>query len=181
MSFMAELMVDEYGYLFGGETIFPVDTIDHDWRTPYPRFDEVVEFTWQPGEVGTKPSFFRHPEIRDWVCDKTAWTAISDIAAKDLHLIGQGDLGGERLFIVQVVSILDVIDRAASIIDKLPSYEVLRFPSFLNRAKVEVARRVFRVPGSYTDLFMGVEVKRELDAAKISGLRYVPVPFAQLE
>jgi len=50
VAFMAELLVDDYGYLFGGEEVFPVDVTKHDWLTPYPQFKKMVSLSgaWRP-------------------------------------------------------------------------------------------------------------------------------------
>jgi hypothetical protein len=117
VAYMIGLLVDEYGYLTGGEDVFPVDTIDHDWETPYPRYDGVAEFTWEAGELGEQPGVFRHPEIRDWACDEQGWSVLQRTSPGDFHLIGEGRLDGRRLLVLQVVTILDIVDREASIID----------------------------------------------------------------
>ena len=178
MAYMIGLLVDEYGYLTDGEDVFPVDTIDHDWETPYPRYDGVAEFTWQAGELGEQPGVFRHPEIRDWVCDEQAWSVLQRTSPGDLHLIGEGRLDGRRLLVVQVVAMLDIVDREASIIDRYETYEILQFPTFVGQSRNAVAGRAFRVPGSYTDVFVGQAVKEALEAANVTGLSYTPVEFS---
>ncbi|MGN9807090.1 hypothetical protein [Micromonospora sp. L32] len=177
MAFMAELSVDEYGYLFGGEEAFPVDVTEHDWETPYPIFESLANFEWDPGELGTHPNIFRHPEIRDWVCDSRAWSVLSMVAAPDIRLIGEGFLGEERMYIVQVIATLNVVDPEASIIHDYGSYRVVEFPAFRRSAADGISSRAFRVPGSYTDLFLGDVVKSSLDDAGIVGLRYTPIPL----
>jgi hypothetical protein len=72
---------------------------------------------------------------------------------------------------------LDIVDREESIIDKYSSYEILRFPAFVRSAESETDRRAFRVPGSYTDVFVGKAVKQALETAAVTGLTYTPVPF----
>jgi hypothetical protein len=174
MAFMTELLVDDYGFLFGGEEVFPVDVTEHDWRTPYPRFDATASFEREAGTLGSRPDVFRHPEIRDWVCDEAAWSVLSSVAPSDVRLTGQGRLGTTRMYAVQVVAILDVVDLESSEIDDYGSYQVVRFPAFHRSASV--SQRVFRIPGSYTDLFVGSAVKGSLDDEGITGLGYTPVP-----
>ena len=179
MAFLPVLLVDEYGYLTGGEATFPVDVIEHGWEsTPYPPLSGIAEFDWEPGELGVQPGVFRHPEIRDWVCDETAWSVLSGAAGDDLHLIGAGDLDGKPLFVVQVITVLDIVDREESIIDTYPTYEILRFPAFRAGSEELVERRVFRVPGSFPDVFIGARIREELDRAGVTGFNYAPVPFA---
>jgi hypothetical protein len=177
---MVQLMVDEYGYLVGGEDLFPVDTTDHDWDWPYPPYNGDAKFSWRRGELATHPSFFRHPEIRDWVCDETAISILLDEAPHDIHVIGHGSLDGKKLTVVQATTILDIVDRESSIVDKYPSYEVLRFPVFRRGSKEVIESRVFRVPGSYIDVFMGKHIQSALEDAGLTGLRFAPVDFADV-
>jgi hypothetical protein len=175
MAFMAELLVDEYGYLFGGEESFPVDVTQHDWESPYPTFDAFAKFEWAAGESGSEPNIFRHPEIRDWVCDGAAWSVLSDGAPSDVRLLGKGYLGEKELHVVQVVAMLDIVDVDASVVADYGSYRVIEFPAFLAGHGDEIRSRIFRIPGSYTDLFLGDLLKAALDEAEIVGLGYTPV------
>jgi hypothetical protein len=179
MAFMAELLVDEYGFLFGGEEAFPVDVTEHDWESPYPKFDASARFEWEAGELGAEPNIFRHPEIRDWVCDGVAWSVLSRVAPLDVRLLGQGYLGVKELHVVQVVTMLDVVDVDASVVADYGSYRVIEFPSFRDGCDDEIRSRIFRIPGSYTDIFLGDLLKSELDDAGIVGLGYSSVPIAK--
>ncbi|MFF0152077.1 hypothetical protein [Micromonospora sp. NPDC005203] len=177
MAFMTELMVNEYGYLLGGERSFPVDVVEHDWLKPYPQFEATVSFRWEAGDLLRRPNIFRHPEIRDWVCDDAAYSVLSGLAPHDLRVIGRGWLGDTPMHIVQVVSMLDIVDLDSSVIQDYGSYQVVDFPAFRRSADLDIGSRIFRVPGSYTGLFIGDTIRDSLDGAKISGLGYVPVPF----
>jgi hypothetical protein len=178
MAFMAELLVDEYGYLIGGEEAFPVDVTEHDWESPYPKFRALARFEWEAGELGTEPNIFRHPEIRDWVCDDVAWSVLAKVAPLDVKLLGKGYLGEKELRIVQVVAMLDVVDIDASLVADYGSYRVIEFPAFRDDCDDEVRSRIFRIPGSYTDIFLGEFLKLSLDEAGIVGLGYRPIPTA---
>lgn len=177
MAYMAELLVNEYGYLFGGEEAFPIDVTDHDWESPYPKFGTPARFEWEAGELGIEPSIFRHPEIRDWVCDDAAWFVLSKVAPLDVRLLGKGHLGEKELHIVQVVTMLDVVNVDASVVADYGSYRAIEFPAFRDDRNGETRSRIFRIPGSYTDIFLGELLKSSLDEAGIAGLRYSPVPF----
>ena len=61
VAFMAELLVDDYGYLFGGEEVFPVDVTKHDWLTPYPQFKKMVSLSGGLETLGVAPTFFGIP------------------------------------------------------------------------------------------------------------------------
>ncbi|GII56255.1 hypothetical protein Pth03_46440 [Planotetraspora thailandica] len=82
------------------------------------------------------------------------------------------------MHVVQVIAMLDIVDRSSSIIRDYGSYQVVEFSAFRHSTESEVRSRVFRIPGSYTDLFVGSAVKASLDDAGIRGLGYTPVPFA---
>ncbi|GIF24002.1 hypothetical protein Ate02nite_67320 [Paractinoplanes tereljensis] len=178
MAFMARLLVDEYGFLFGGEEGFPVDVTEHDWESPYPTFVVPARFEWEAGGLGAEPNIFRHPEIRDWVCDDVAWSVLSKVAPSDPRLLGKGYLGEKELHIVQVVTMLDVVDVAASVVADYGSYRVIEFPAFRDGCDDEMRSRIFRIPGLYTDIFLGDLLKSSLDEAGIVGLGYSPVPVA---
>jgi hypothetical protein len=178
MAFMTELSVDQYGFLFGGEDAFPVDVTEHDWETPYPTFEKPARCAWEAGELGVEPSVFRHPEIRDWICDDAAWPVLRKVAPSDVRLLGRAYLGEKELFVVQVVAMLDVVDVDASVIADYGSYRVIEFPAFTEGSDDETRSRIFRIPGSYTDVFVGDLVKSSLDEAQVRGLGYTPVPSA---
>ncbi|MDP9814124.1 hypothetical protein [Spirilliplanes yamanashiensis] len=46
---MADLDVNEYGWVTGGVEAFPIHVTDHDWLTPYPRFHSIPAFRWEAG------------------------------------------------------------------------------------------------------------------------------------
>ena len=176
MAFLTGILVDEYGYLTGGEDVFPVNVIDHDFRTPYPLFDGDPAFTWEPGERGEPPNIFRHPEIRDWVCDDAAWSVLA-AAGPDVRRLGGGHLGERPLHVVQVVGLVTEVDPAASVRRDYGSYQVVEFPALYRDAEPAVRTRAFRVPGNYTSVFVGAAVKEALDKAGIAGLSYTPLTF----
>jgi hypothetical protein len=177
MAFMAELDSGDYGALDGGQEMFPVRTVDHDWETPYPPYSGVAEFAWEPGELGDRPNVFRHTWIRDWVCDDMLWSLLCAHARADVHHIGRGRVGSVPVHVVQVTAMLDIVDPETSIIDRYPSYEILRFPTFVAEAREQVADRIFRVPGSYIDVFVGSNIRKAFDDAKMTGFTYAPVSF----
>jgi hypothetical protein len=105
-----------FGTLDAPEDPFPVRVVrDLDWLgVPYPALASVVSFEWEPGEAGEKPDMFWYPQMWDWVCSKRAYDVLVGAAASDLHLIAEGRLDGEPVFLVRVVSVLDVVDREHS-------------------------------------------------------------------
>lgn len=177
MAYLVERDVDEYGCVDGDETLFPVGITEHDWTTPYPPVDRIIAFDWEPGEGSTKPDVFWYPQMDDWVCNERAYEVLTATAGGDIHTIARGTVDGDPVFLVQVKSILDVVDRERSIIERYPSYEILRFPAFKREAAEMVSSRVFRVPGSLTMRFVGEQVKAALEAAEIKGLRFVAVDW----
>lgn len=179
MAYLAELDMDEYGCLDGEEEVFPVASVEHDWDTPYPPLDRVVQFVWEPGEAKRKPDVFWYPHMRDWVCSERAYEVLKRCAGSDVHTIARGELDGKPVFVVQAPQVLDVVDRNASVIDVYPSYEVLRFPAFRRSMADAVSSRIFRVPGGITMVFVGDLLKHELEKAGIEGLRFVPVDWAE--
>jgi hypothetical protein len=173
VAFRTEILVDEYGYLTGGEDTFPIDVTGHDFRKPYPLFDGDPAFTWEPGGRGETPDIFRHPEIRDWVCDDAAWSVLA-AAGPDVRRLGGGHLGGRPLHVVQVVGLVTDVDPEASVRHDYGSYQVVEFPA-LRGGESAVRTRVFRVPDNYTSVFVGAAVKQALDDAGITGLSYAPL------
>jgi len=180
MAYLVELDVDNFGSLDGPEDTFPVSVVDHNWLgVPYPAVASVVSFEWEPGETADEPDVFWYPQMRDWVCSKRAYDLLAGVASSDLHVIAEGRLDVNPVFVVQVLSVLDVVDRENSIIDKYPSYEILRFPIFFRGASAAVASRIFRVPGSTTMIFVGDTVKQAIDNAGIKGFRFTPVDWSE--
>lgn len=178
MAYLVELDVDEYGTLSGGEGLFPVDVIDHDWNTPYPPFQQVIPFEWDRGDGAGRPNVFWHPEIRDWVCDTSSYELLGRLAPGDVHTIAHGRLGSQELHVVQAVAVLDVVDREASLIDRQATYEILQFPAFFHSVADEISTRVFRVPGMHTAVFVGEAVKRALESSGTAGIRFVAVDWS---
>lgn len=180
MAYVVELDVDRYGSLDGPVDGFPVDVIDHDWMgVPYPQVSEVVSFEWESRETAEQPDVFWSPQMRDWVCARTAFDVLAATAPADLHRIAEGRLDGAPVFVVQVLNVLDVVDRENSIIERYPSYEVLQFPSLYRSASSQVAGRIFRVPGSVTMILMGEDVKQAADTAGLKGFKFTPVEWSE--
>ncbi len=178
MAYLVELEVDDYGALDGPEESFPVNVVDHNWLgVPYPAVPAVVRFEWEPGDAGVAPDVFWYPQMRDWVCTEKAYETLT-AASPDLHLVANGRLGEDPLFLVQILTVLDVVDRENSIIDRFPSYEILRFPAFSRSSRSLVENRIFRVPGSATMIFMGERVKQAVEGAGVKGLGFVPVEWS---
>jgi hypothetical protein len=175
MAYLVELDVDEFGCLDGDESAFPVTADQHDWNTPYPRVERVVEFEWERGEGAGRPDVFWYPQILDWVCDERVRRVLTRVAGADIHTVAEGVL--EPVFVVQAPTVLDVVDREASVIDTYPKYEALRFPAFRRSAADSLASRVFRVPGGITMVFVGERVKQALDEAGVQGITYVAVDW----
>jgi hypothetical protein len=179
MTYIVELDVDEFGSVDGPEDLFPINAADHDWRgVPYPPVASVVPFEWEPGETADAPDVIWYPQMWDWVCTRHAFDVLTGAAPGDLHLIAEGRLDESPVFVVQVLNILDVVDRERSVIDKYPSYEVLQFPSLFRSASTLVANRIFRVPGSVSMILMGETVKRAFDEAGLKGLQFTPVDWS---
>jgi hypothetical protein len=49
VAYVVDFDVDGYGYVTGGEGLFPTPTAFHDWMAPYPTIPENLELTWTPG------------------------------------------------------------------------------------------------------------------------------------
>ncbi|HEV2236998.1 MAG TPA: hypothetical protein VGR57_10100 [Ktedonobacterales bacterium] len=182
MAYLIRKDVNAYGSVDAPEDPVPIRVVvDHDWlHVPFPALASIVTFEWEPGEAGEKPDVFWYPKMWDWVCAQKAYDVLMGAAAADLHLIAEGRLDGEPVFLVQVVTVLnDVVDREHSIIERYPTYEVLQFPAFFRSAAPTVASRIFRVPGSHFKVFMGETVKQALDTAGIKGFLYVPVDWSE--
>ncbi|MFD4138811.1 hypothetical protein [Streptomyces sp. NPDC058572] len=179
MAFLAELDVDLYGCLDGDDAGFPVPSFEHDWSTPYPAAGVTVPFTWEPGEGKHRPDVYWYPRMRDWVCNRLAFDVLTRCAGPDIRTLAHGVLGDEPLFVVQVTAVIDdVVDREASLIDTYETYEALRFPAFRRSMADAVASRVFRVPGSVSDVFVGEHVRQALTDAGVTGLRFVRADWA---
>lgn len=182
MAYLVEMDVDEYGSVDAPEDPVPIDVVrDHDWLgVPFPALASVVSFEWEPGEAAEKPDVFWYPHMLDWVCSQRAYDVLMGSAASDLHLIAEGRLDGDPVFLVQVVTVLDdVVDREHSIIERYPTYELLQFPAFFRSAAPTVAGRIFKIPGNRFEIFMGETVKQALDTAGIKGFIYVPVDWSE--
>ncbi len=181
MAYLVEKDVNTFGSVDAPEDPFPIDVVmDHNWLgVAYPALASVVSFEWEPGETAEKPDVFWYPHMLDWVCSKRAYDVLTGVAASDLHPIAEGRLDGDPVFLVQVVSVLDVVDREHSIIDRYPSYEVLQFPTFFRSAAAMVASRIFRVPGSVSMICMGETVKQAIEHAGLKGLNFIPVDWSE--
>lgn len=181
MAYLVEKDVDEFGSVDAPEDPVPIEVVrDHDWLgVPFPAITSVVSFEWEPGEASEKPDVFWYPHMPDWVCSQRAYDVLMGVAASDLHLIAEGRLDGDPVFLVQVVSVLDVVDREHSIIDRYPGYEILQFPTFFRSAAPTVASRIFRVPGSVSMKFMGETVKQAIENAGLKGLRFIPIDWSE--
>ncbi len=182
MAYLVEKDVNTFGSVDAPEDPFPMETvIEHNWLgVPYPALASVVSFEWEPGEAGEKPDVFWYPHMqRDWVCSKRAYEVLTGVAASDLHLIAEGRLDGDPVYLIQVVSVLDdVVDREHSVIDTYPTYEILRFPAFFRSAAPRIASRIFRVPGSVSMICMGEMVKQAIEHADLKGLKFSPVDWS---
>jgi hypothetical protein len=106
---------------------------------------------------------------------------LSGVAQADVRILGEGSLGRERMYAVQIVSILDVVDLESSIIQNYGPYQVVGFPAFHRDAEGEIESHIFKIPESPFDIFLGKVVKDSLDRAGVRGLRCAPVPFADDE
>jgi hypothetical protein len=178
MAYLVELDVDAFGVVDGPEELFPVNVIEHDWLSAsYPSVVEVVPFRWKPGENGNAPDVFWYPQMRDWVCSARAYETLTRTSL-DLHLIADGRLGRDSVFVVQVLTVLDVIDPDSSIIDRYPSYQILRFPTFFRKFSSLVENRIFRIPESPTMIFMGETVKLAVESSGIRGFDFTPVEWS---
>src|SRR5262245_47565810 len=100
MTYIAELMVDDFGALMAPEDAFPINAGLHDWTTPYPAMEAIVPFEWQPGSSGVKPNVFWCPLVRDFVCDEHAFELMSGIAPTDVSVIGHGLLNDRKLYLI---------------------------------------------------------------------------------
>ena len=65
-----------------------------------------------------------------------------------------------------------MVDRAASRIDRYPTYEIMQWPSFLRSAVDRMSHRLFGVADMLFDVFVGERVKAEFDAAGLTGLQF---------
>lgn len=190
MAYLVEKDVNKFGSVDASEDPFPVRlVVDHNWLgVPYPPLASVVSFEWEPGEAdewepgeaAEKPDVLWYPNMLDWVLSKKAYDVLTGVAASDLHLIAEGRLDGDPVFLIQVVGVLDdVVDREHSLIDRYPTYEMLRFPAFFRSAVPTVASRIFRVPGSVSMIFMGETVKQAIEHAGLKGLKFIPVDWSE--
>lgn len=178
MAYLVELDVDAFGVVDGPEELFPVNVIEHDWLgASYPSIDAIVPFRWKPGENGDAPDVFWYPHMRDWVCSERAYKTLTR-TSPDLHLIANGQLGRDPVFVVQVLTVLDVIDPEGSIVDRYPGYQILRFPTFLRKFSPLVENRIFRIPQSPTMIFMGETVKLAMETSAIHGFDFTPVEWS---
>ncbi|MEV0272772.1 hypothetical protein AB0H43_28665 [Hamadaea sp. NPDC050747] len=179
MVFLVELDVDEYGMLFGGTDALPLDSVEHDWNMPYPQVGAELTFEWEEGDAGRVPNVFSHGELLDWVCDDRSLLLLEQIGKADLRDYATGTFRSNRLTAVQVTTVLeDLVDREKSIIDKFPTYEIMRFPAFRRAAADRLRNRIFRIPEMYPDVFLGEDVRIAIEAAGITGLRFAAVDWA---
>ncbi|HEY1216194.1 MAG TPA: hypothetical protein VGE93_21405 [Bryobacteraceae bacterium] len=178
MAYLAELDVNDYGCLVGSVP-FPIDVIDHDWRTPYPTTSAIAQLTWEMGELKKRPDVYWAPETRDWVCNGRAFETLSALFPADIHVVGHARDGHHMLHVIQIVGMLDVVDMEASIVDRYPAYEILRFPAFRRSESEAISRRLFRVPQAMVDVFAGAAAKDAIDNADIKGLRFVSTDWSE--
>jgi hypothetical protein len=172
--------VNTYGYLYGGDELFSVDTAQHHWEEPYPVVDGHLGLTWDPGDSGRKPNIFMHNLLRDFFCDRRAYQLLVDLVGDDLRVIAHGDLDGAELTVVQATTVLAVVDEERSIPSEY-SWARFSFPHIREEAGALTENRIFRVPYPELSLLVlaGDSVRTALESAGISGLRYEPAQVEQ--
>ena len=164
--------------VLGGEDLLPIEPTEHDWLTPYPPFGTRLPLRWEKGQRRSRPNFYWYPSLWHWVCDLSAFELLRSVVPKDIHVIAQADVDGEPAWVVQVVNRLDgVVDRAASLIDRYSTYEIMQWPSFYRSAAERVSDKLFGLPEMTFDVFLGERVKAAFEAAGLTGLRYVTVDW----
>ncbi|GAA2394363.1 hypothetical protein Cme02nite_08840 [Catellatospora methionotrophica] len=180
MAYITRLDVDAYGSLDAPDDVWPRDVTQHNWMSGdrYPQIEGTIPFSWEPGDKRQTPDAFWYPQMRDWVLSGSAYQAMTGVASQDLHLIARGALDGNPLYLVQAPTVLDVIDRERSIIDRYPTYEILRFPVLPRSAAPLVAERIFRVPGSATIIVIGEAVRQAIEDSASTGFNFVPVEWS---
>ena len=178
MAYLVELDINNYGCLVGSFP-FPIDVIDHDWRTLYPTTSAIAQLTWEMGELKKRPDVYWAPEARDWVCNGRAFEALTALFPTDIHVVGRARDGDHDLRVVQIVGMLDVVDMEASIVDRYLTYEILRFPAFRRPESEAISRRLFRVPQAMVDVFAGDAAKDAIVGADIKGLRFVSTDWSE--
>ena len=174
-AFLVELDVDSYGDVSVEREDFPAEVVLFDWRTPYPEFSHPIEFSWEPGESGERPNVFWYPMMFAWVCDTGVKDLLFSLAPQDVRLLADGQVDGEPVHLLQVVGVQDVVDRENSI---YTDYGTLGFPSFFRSQGPRLSGRLFRVPESVVDVFVGGGIKEALEAHGCAGLRFVPVDWS---
>jgi hypothetical protein len=178
MVYLVELDTNDYGCLVGSVP-FPIDVIDHDWRTPYPTTTATARLTWEMGELRRRPDVYWAPETRDWVCNSRAFETLGELFPSDIHGVGHARDGDHDLHVVQIVGMLDVVDMEVSAVDRYPTYEILRFPAFRRSESEAISRRLFRVPQAMVDVFAGAAAKDAIVSADIKGLRFVSTDWSE--
>lgn len=178
MAFQVELDVNAWGAVQGSEDLLPVRADEHDWWTAYPPLPAELILRWTPGNRRQPASIHWYPPMSAWVCDQRAIDVLHSVVSNDIHVLGPARVDGEPAWVVQIVTRLEnVVDDAASLYDGYPSYQIMRWPSFLRTAAGAMSQRLFRVPEMHLSVFMGAAVRAAMDEADITGLRFVAVDW----
>lgn len=170
---------DEYGFLWGGDELLPAAPAFHRWCEPYPLIERPLEFTWEHGSSGLRPNVFDHNLLRDFVCDRQSLQLLQNLAGSDIRVLGRGFLDGDELSIVQVTTVLDVVDESRSIPSPY-SWARIEFPHIPRENGEKIHRRIFRVPSPelFLMVLVGDDIKRAFEESGLRGWRFVP---AQVE
>jgi hypothetical protein len=176
LTYLLKADVNEFGYLTGGDEAIVTKTAFHDWRSPYPPIEQDLAFTWVRGGQDSSPELFIHNLRRDFVLGPPMLDWLTGLVPNDLHMVAHGQLSSETMTVVQVTSVLDVVDLHRSVRQD-PDSDIVDFPCIRPEAEPDIPLRMFRVPnrGQSLSVFVGDALRDLMDANGIRGLNYVRV------
>lgn len=167
---MTETDVDTYGFLSGGTSGLIKSAELHSWREPFPSVPDPILVSWEPGSLGMRSSILRHNLLRDFVVDNQALQVLLREAGGDIRVYAKMVADGTELSVLQVTSVLDVVDIDRSIPSRY-TWADISFPYISKSYDSVIEGRIFKVPnpGVGMSVFVGDSIKRACESNGITG------------
>jgi hypothetical protein len=180
VAYVVETDVNRYGFLCGPETSIPASvTVEHSWLKPFPTVDGRLEMVWERGTSRRQPDVFQHNLLRDFVCDTSTHRLLNGLVRGGLHVVAHGRCEERELVVLQVTTVLDVVDAACSTPAQY-GLGALKFPHIPADKEPIVEGTFFRVPdvGLSLTILVADDVKEAVQRTGIRGWQFTRAQIA---
>jgi hypothetical protein len=170
MPYIVTSSIDSYGFLTGGDSDLTARIVSHSWQEPFPVVHDPIPASWEPGSLGVRPNVLRHNLLRDFVVDDPALEFFARQAVDDIRIYAKLSLDGEVLSVLQVTSMLDVVDIDKSIPSEY-SWADISYPYISDTYNSVTENRIFKVPnpGVGLSVFVGSGIRRAWESEGLTG------------